>query len=222
MAATTCPGAAHTDPRWRAAVSLAGLAALAALASESERSPFAAIDHHLTSLVARRRSAASIRAAHAISAAAEPVAVALPLAVASAIAARHRGWWAACEPSMTVLAGMAVRRDLSRLVARPRPPAAIWLIEPEGFSLPSKHTSLAALTAGACAAALGTDRLTSDTAVVVAAAGVGASRICLGVHWPTDVLAGWLFAAAWLDLLRVLPARARGSGRRHDAAVPDR
>ena len=40
------------------------------------------------------------------------------------------------------------------MVARQRPPAAIWLAEPEGFSLPSKHTTLAALTAGACACAL--------------------------------------------------------------------
>lgn len=93
------------------------------------------------------------------------------------------------------------------MIARERPPEAMWLIEPEGFSLPSKHTSLAALTAGACATALGADRLVCDTAVIAAAASVGASRICMGVHWPTDVLAGWLFAAGWLDLVRALIPR---------------
>jgi membrane-associated phospholipid phosphatase len=47
---------------------------------------------------------------------------------------------------------------------------------------------------------------------LVAAAGIGASRVCLGVHWPSDVVAGWLFAEGWLCLTtsgegRMLQAR---------------
>ena len=36
-------------------------------------------------------------------------------------------------------------------VARPRPPAALWLAEPEGFSLPSRYTALPGRLFGVCA-----------------------------------------------------------------------
>ena len=81
-----------------------------------------------------------------------------------------------------------------------RPPAEAWLAEPEGFSLPSKHTTLAVLTVGAAVRALGIRGAPANAAMAIAAAGVGASRVCLGVHWPADVVAGWLFAVGWLHL----------------------
>jgi membrane-associated phospholipid phosphatase len=157
-------------------------------------------DQAVISKLESARSPGAVRTARAISGMAEPALSGAMLAVAAVVAARRGGWRTAVTPCLAVVSGAHVRRVLSRAVARPRPPEALWLTEPEGFSLPSKHTSVAALTAGACAACTGACSRTRHGATLTAAASVGASRVYLGVHWPSDVLAGWLFAEAWLHL----------------------
>jgi undecaprenyl-diphosphatase len=107
-------------------------------------------------------------------------------------------------------------------VNRPRPPSRIWLTDVGGSSsFPSGHAtqSLATLLALALVSALWLPRmrwLAAGLAVVIAV-GVGWSRVYLGVHWTTDVLAGWLIAAAWVAIIACLwgwHARSSGDGGR--------
>ncbi|RPE36618.1 phosphatase PAP2 family protein [Kitasatospora cineracea] len=126
-------------------------------------------------------------------------------------------------PLVWLVAGQLLRQGLMRAFARPRPPVADWAFDASGFAFPSGHAFTSALSAGLLALAVARAR---PRAARFAAAGaalfagvIGFTRVYLGVHWPLDVLGGWLLASAWLALggwlLGRLGLRAqRGAGAR--------
>ncbi|MGZ8362416.1 MAG: phosphatase PAP2 family protein [Caulobacteraceae bacterium] len=99
--------------------------------------------------------------------------------------------------------GVAISQALKVLFGRERPPLIYHAVEAANPSFPSGHAMLSAvvfLTLGALAARLTKDRPAKVYIVGLAVALtllVGMTRIYLGVHWTSDVLAGWCVGAAW-------------------------
>jgi membrane-associated phospholipid phosphatase len=95
------------------------------------------------------------------------------------------------------------------LVGRPRPPLEDARIVQSGFSFPSGHSTIAAVFYGTVAYLLmhGLRREAPRVLVGICAGllviGIGVSRVYLGVHYPSDVLAGWAAGLLWVILVIV-------------------
>jgi undecaprenyl-diphosphatase len=106
------------------------------------------------------------------------------------------------------------------LYHRPRPDLVPHEVYVYSGSFPSGHSTLSAatyLTLAMLVASLETRRRTKALAYALAGlvlAAVGFSRVYLGVHWPSDVLAGWCLGALWAMAgwiaLRSIGGRTRG------------
>jgi undecaprenyl-diphosphatase len=118
-----------------------------------------------------------------------------PVAGAMVWVATARHGRPARRPLVMLATGVAVQRLAAAVVDRGRPPRDRWRVErPGGPSMPSGHAATAALAAGLVAP--------DSPAGYPVAAAIGASRVLLGVHWPSDVAAGLVYAAIWARLTR--------------------
>lgn len=129
---------------------------------------------------------------------------------------RRLGAGCALLAVLALLAGQLVRTGLMTAMHRARPPAADWAAHVSGYSFPSGHTSSSAIAAGLLVWGLlrafpGVPGAVAAGCCVPAAVLIGLTRVYLGVHWPTDVLGGWLFAGCWLAA--VLPPLTRYASR---------
>lgn len=100
---------------------------------------------------------------------------------------------------------MLLTQFIKYLVQRPRP--ALWAsIRPEHtFSFPSGHAMDTAALAAALFFVLPRHRRWWALAPLFALA-VGSARMYLGVHYPSDVLAGWSSAVGWVLLVQLAAA----------------
>ena len=98
---------------------------------------------------------------------------------------------------------------LKHLYERPRPEFSSPLLTEANFSFPSGHAAASIVMYGLLAYLIlirrnkmkTPARLAVVTGVLWTGVFIGTSRLALGVHYPSDVLAGWLVAIAWLTVL---------------------
>ena len=109
---------------------------------------------------------------------------------------------------------------LKELVARPRPDAALAVVQETGYAFPSTHTVFAIAFYGALIYLVGEwDGLARRPALLRVVRGalalfvlaVGASRVYLGAHWPSDVIGGFLFGGLCLATLVAVHRRMQRS-----------
>lgn len=129
-----------------------------------------------------------------------------------------------------VVGGVILSTLLKAAFDRPRPDIIMHLVAASSPSFPSGHalnSSVTYLTLGALLAKAERSRMVRiyvvSTAILLTVL-IGCSRIYLGVHWPTDILAGWCVGSAWAlacslaaDYVQ-LRRSPRGSGNAADRA----
>jgi undecaprenyl-diphosphatase len=106
----------------------------------------------------------------------------------------------------SVISGTVMMSLLKLGFDRPRPDLVAHLSHAQNSSFPSGHATVSAiayLTLGVLLARAHARRRTKVlvmTYAITLTLLIGMSRVYLGVHWPTDVLAGWALGAAWAAL----------------------
>jgi undecaprenyl-diphosphatase len=143
------------------------------------------------------------------------------LAIAGFLAMTRKGH-AAILVLVSVAGGVLISQTMKWAYARPRPDLVPHGAEVFTASFPSGHSMMAAvvyLTLGALLARTQPDRAVKAYILAMAVlltVLVGVSRVYLGVHWPTDVLAGWTLGGLWalicLSVMQWLQARGQVEG----------
>jgi undecaprenyl-diphosphatase len=114
---------------------------------------------------------------------------------------------------------------LKGIFERPRPDFVRWIDPPGDESFPSGHSMIASALyptlAVLIARALPTRRLRVFTVVcgVFMAGMIGLSRLYLGVHYPTDVLAGWTVGCTWALVCGIVARKLAPNVAAHERAL---
>lgn len=135
--------------------------------------------------------------------------LALVLVAAFVIFARLRWKRAALWLAIAMAGALVLEAALKYAYHRIRP-QAYFIPEPDSYSFPSGHALTSFCFYGVLAGLIADRikslswRITVWTAATLLVIAIGLSRIYLGVHYPSDVLAGYLAAIVWVGTIIVL------------------
>jgi membrane-associated phospholipid phosphatase len=125
-------------------------------------------------------------------------------AIGTAILLFRRDWRAALLLPLITLSGRFLVDWQKIWTDRVRPEEQVHLVQVQSLSFPSAHSANATLV-WLCLALLLPRSSRMRTAAIWGAVwlalAIGVSRCLLGVHWPSDVIAGWAFGLFWTILL---------------------
>ena len=112
---------------------------------------------------------------------------------------------------------LITNKSIKSIIQRPRPDDILFLVDEDGFSFSSGH-SISSMYAYGLLLYFVLTKI-QNTALKIALAiiltvlmfGIGISRVFVGVHYPTDVIAGWALAALWIAVTIWILQKLRSS-----------
>ena len=182
--------------------------------SARERDGVAGVDPHVATLVVQDRSASLTALAHALTWLGSEVVVGAVAVLVLALLLLRRQVFSGVVLALAMGGSAFLTVAVKLLVGRARPGAVDRLGPVDAsYSFPSGHTLnttvLLAVLVWLCWSRASRGRTALAAGAVALAVGVGASRIYLGYHWTTDVVASALVALAWLSVVALLAGPVR-------------
>lgn len=211
-------------------VLIAGSAVVLALASVfveildavTDSDDLTVIDRPVVEWLAAHRSSGLTRLELAFTDLGGVIVLTVALTVTMALVAVRLRTWQPIVFTVVAIGGIQLLvQTIKVLIARDRPNPAAQVVSADGFSFPSGHaaSSLVGFAVIAWLICMTTQRraiwATAWLAAALLTGAVGVSRMYLGVHYPSDVIGGWVLGATWLAAVavavRVWPGRAGSS-----------
>ena len=211
------------------AIVLCALAALVGYVLDSvlEGDGIAAVDRPTVAWLAEHRHPVLTTVMRVVSVIGSPVSAwAVAVIVCAFVAWRIRHWLPVVVAGLG-MAGFSLTVTVVKLVVRrQRPELPYSVIATHGYSFPSGHAMGVTTSALISAWALhhwiigsAGARIALWTAAIAIIAGVGFSRVYLGVHYPSDVITGWALGVIWVGVLIAFVALVEQRSAAADSTV---
>jgi undecaprenyl-diphosphatase len=121
--------------------------------------------------------------------------------------------------ALVVMMGAGILDAALKLAFHRTRPDPFFIPKPSTYSFPSGHALISLCFYGLVAGSLAHDmrskwqRVLMWSAAALLIALIGLSRVYLGVHWPSDVIAGYAAALIWMGAVRILALKLEDKKR---------